>query len=809
MKRIFQAFCVFLLVFSLPGCSASGGIVNSDYPITPVSSRDVDITDSFWAPRIETTRTVTLPYLIGLSEKSGRPVEGRLAEAASDFLAKKPNPALQALIEGGFDKTIERFRNMKGKWASSGDGTMGGVGYLAQSAIAYYETTGNRKLLDAAVEIADDLVALFGPGKRHDISNHEGVKMGLIPLYRATGNENYVRLAKFFLDERGNAQSGRTLYGEYAQDHVPLKSQTRAIGHAVRATYLYNPLTDIVALTGDVEYARAVDRIWEDAVTKRTYLTGGIGTYRDHEDYGDDYDLPNLSCWNEICAAVGNTWWSHRMFLLNQDAKCLDVAERILYNGLLAGVSLTGDQFLYQAPLKAYGGFARQPRFGPNCCPPNITRFLASMGKLIYATDAKGIYVNLFIGSKARISWKKNPVGLEQVTDYPWDGSTRIKVDPAEDQAFGVFVRIPGWARGEAMPGGLYRFMDPQDPGFKVTVNGQPATYAMDKGFARIERRWTKGDVVALEFPMTVQKVLADDRASDDRGMVALQRGPLVFCAEGIDNGGAVFNLVVPDNAGFDFAVRRDVLGGIGVISGKVLALSRGTDRVSVRKQEKDFRAIPFYAFGNRGPGEMAVWLAREASKAELPPVPTIASTSRATSSCGEGSPTENYPGHKLPSIAQRFYPNVQDGSGDIKAIFDQLEPVNSHDGSSYFLRLRPQAGDQAWVQYDFPEATRVSSVDVYWKDDKQYCPVPRAWRLVYRDGSEWKPVKASDAYGVEKDRFNTVHFEPVTTRSLRLEIALRARTYQKGLLGPPDANWMRDNTTWYEGGLIEWRVNK
>jgi len=736
-------------------------------------------------------------------------MEARLVEAASDFLAKNPDPALKELIESGCDKSIERFRSMKGKWPSSGDGSMGGVGTLAQSAIAFYEATGNRKLLDAAIEIADDLDTVFGPGKRHDISNHEGVKMGLIPLFRATGDDKYVRLAKFFLDERGNAQSGRTLYGEYAQDHVPVKSQTRAIGHCVRATYLYNPLTDIVALTGDTEYAQAVERIWEDAVTKRTYLTGGIGSDPHHEAYGDDYDLPNLACWNEICAAVGNTWWNHRMFLLNQNAKYLDVAERILYNGLLAGVSLSGDRFLYQTPLKTYGSFARQPRFGPNCCPPNITRFLASMGNLIYATDKKGIYVNLFIGSKARIDWKKNPVGLEQQTNYPWDGRTKIKVDPAKDKTFGIFVRIPGWARGEAIPGcGLYRFLEPKDLEFKLTVNGQPAAYVLDKGFARIERSWTKGDVVELEFPMRVQRVLADDRVADDRGMVALQRGPLVFCAEGIDNGGAVFNLLIPDSAGFDFAVRKDILDGMGVISGKILALSRSKDKVSVEKQEKDFRAVPFYAFGNRGPGEMAVWLAREESRVELPPAPTIASTSRTSSSCGNGTFAENYPGHKLPSIAQAVYPNTQDGSGDIRAISDQLEPVNSKDGSSYFLRLRPQSGDRAWVQYDFSKATKVSSVDVYWKDDAQYCPVPSAWRLVFKVGNEWTPVKASDVYGVEKDKFNTVHFEPVTTTALRLEIQLQAQTYKKGLLGPPDGGLTRNDTTWYEGGLIEWRVN-
>jgi DUF1680 family protein len=757
---------------------------------------------------VEATRRVTLPYLIERSQKADRPVSGRLAEAASDFLAKTPDPELQALVEAGFDPTIERLRRLKGKWGTSGDGTMGRVGYLAQSGIAFYETTGNRKLLDAAIEMADDLDASFGPGKRYDISNHEGVKMGLIPLFRATGDERYLRLAKFFLDRRGNPEGGRTLYGEYAQDHEPVKSQTRAIGHSVRATYLYNALTDIAALTGDAEYVQAADRIWEDAVTKRTYLTGGVGSYRDHEDYGDDYDLPNLDSWNEICAAVGNAWWSHRMFLLKGDAEYLDVAERVMYNGLLVGVSIIGDHFLYQAPLKAYGDFAQQPSFGPNCCPPNITRFMASMGKLIYATDTEGIYVNLFIGSTARVPWKESSILIEQETNHPWDGNTSLKIEPGVDTSFGLFIRIPGWARDEAMPGGLYRFADPSDAAFNLTVNGEPAAFTLDKGFARIKRMWAKGDVVELEMPMPVRKVLADERVADNRGMVALQRGPLVYCAEGVDNGGKVFNLLVPEDTAFDFAVRPDVLGGMGMIGGRVLALSRGKDKVSVQSREQDFVAIPYFAFGNREPGEMAVWLAREESRVELPPVPTIASTSRATSSGGNGTFVENYPDQKLPTIARRFYPSAQDGSGDIEAIFDQLEPVNSLDGSSYFLRLRPQSGDQAWVQYDFPRETRVSSVDVYWKDDKQYCPAPSTWRLVYRAGNTWKPVETSDAYGVEKDRFNTVRFEPVTTRALRLEIQLQPKTYKQGLLGPPDANWMREDTTWYEGGLIEWRVN-
>jgi len=808
MKRLALIFLTSLLAAIIFFGCTQGGPAETDYPITPVSYRDVEITDPFWTPILDTTRTVTLPYLLDMAEKSGRAPGTRLIEAACYFLAQKPDPALRARIDASLDSIIERMRQRKQEWHSRGDGSLSGAGGLFLAAVAYHQVTGNRKLLDVAVEIADDLDAVFGPDKRHDISNHEGVKMGLVSLYRETGDRKYLDLAEFFLGERGNwEKSGRTSFGSYAQDHEPVKQQTRAIGHCVRATYLYNPLTDIAVLMDDAEYAQAAERIWEDAVTKRTYLTGGIGSYRDHEDYGDDYDLPNLACWNEICAAVGNVWWNHRLFLFKKDAKYLDVMERVLYNGLLVGVSLEGDTFLYQAPLKAYGSFARQPRFGPNCCPPNITRCLASLGNLIYAADDQGIYINLFIGSKAQVELKQTAVVIQQETKYPWDGAVKVLINPEQEKKFAVFLRIPGWARGEAMPGGLYRFDDIENPGFTLLVNGEPASYVLDNGFARIERKWAQGDAVELELPMSVHKVSADERVADDRGMVALQRGPIVFCAEGIDNGGKIFNLLVPDGADFAYAFRPDLLNGVGTVTGKVQALSRGADAVSVERQEQNFVAIPYYAFGNRGTGEMAVWLAHEESKVVLPPVPTIASTSRATSSCGNGTVAENYPGQDPPTIARRFYPSTQDGSGDISAIYDQIEPVNSEDGSSTYLRLRPQSGDQAWVQYDFAEPAQVSSVEVYWKDDKQYCVLPSAWRLLYKGGNEWKPVETADAFGVEGDTFNTVRFEPVTTQALRIEIQLQPRTYETGLLGPPDANWMREDIVWYEGGIIEWRV--
>lgn len=772
----------------------------SDYPAAPVSYRDVEINDAFWTPWLNKVRTVSMPHLFDLGEKMGR-MDMRIIQGASYFVAKNPNDqALRNRLDGWMDKVIPTVR---------GGQQRGGGGDVFLGGVAYYEATGSRKLLDAAIARADDMVATFGPDRSHLIANHEGVEMALVSLYRVTGDERHLRLAKFFVDERGSFEkSGRPSFTSYAQDHEPVKAQTRAIGHCVRATYLYNAVTDVAALTADADYARTIERIWEDAVSKRTYLTGGIGSYRHEENFGDAYDLPNLGCWNEICAACGNTWWNHRLFLLNRDAKYIDMMERILYNGLLAGISLIGDRFLYQAPLKAYGSFERQPQFGPNCCPPNITRLLASFGNLIYAQDNEGLYVNLFAGSKARVKLSQTPVTVEQQTRYPWEGGVRLTVNPESASKFAVRIRIPGWSRGEVMPGGLYRFSGGSNAGFTLTVNGRRAPYTLERGFAKIEREWTKGDTVELDIPMPVQKVLAREEVADDRGMVALERGPIVYCAEGTDNGGAVFNLLVPNNAVLRFARRTDILAGTGTLTGTVLALHRGPDGGPVEKREQAFTAVPYYLFGNRGTGEMAVWLAREEARVELPPKPTIASTSKATSSCGNGTFEDNYPAHKLPTAAQRLYPSTQDGSGDIRAICDQIEPVNSEDESSYYLRLHPQSGDQAWVQYDFAKAAKVSSVDVYWKDDKQYCVLPRSWRLLYRDGEEWKPVNATGSFGVEKDRFNTVKFEPVTTSALRMEIQLQAKTYKKGLLGPPDANWLSDDFTWYEGGVIEWRVN-
>lgn len=782
--------------------SSSSG---ADYLVAPVPLANVDISDSFWSPRVRTTREVTLPYL--LQHTAQRPIDGRLIEAAAYFISKQPDPGLQKQVDSLSDAAIHSVRARENVWPSTGDGSFFGAGHFIEGAVAHHHATGDRKLLNVAIEVANNLDSVFGPGKRYDISNHEELELALVKLYRATGDRRYVILSKFLVDTRGTRAGGRELTGWYAQDDRPIKEQQRAIGHCVRATYLYSAVADLAALANDAGYNEASERIWRDSIDKRTYLTGGIGSYRQHENYGDDYDLPNLSCWNEICAAVGNILWNHRMFLLSRNAQCIDVMERILYNGMLAGVSLSGNKFLYQTPLKTTAEFERQPWFGPNCCPPNITRLVAQLGGLIYAVNTNNLYVNLFIGSHSHTEVNKVPIKVVQETNYPWDGKVRIGISPEKKTKFALQVRIPGWAQSKPFPGSLYRYESTEPAIYTLFVNGKKTSPVLDKGYARIEREWAPGDVVELTLPMRVERVRSHDLVIENRHCVALERGPLVYCVESIDNEDNIRNFVVDSRAKLEYVFEPSLLNGIGTIQGNALRAQRDTGKIVTTHPGK-IVAIPFYAFGNRGKSEMSVWLAATPGKAVLPPTSTLATRSKATSSCGDGAVADNYPGHNPPTVSRRMYPSSQDGSGHIDAIADQIEPVSSEDGSGRFLRLRPQTGNQAWVQYDFPEKAQVSSVDVYWKDDKQFCILPESWRLLYSDGSTWKLVKSTTGFPVARDRYVTAAFDPVVASGLRMEIQLKRALYKKGDLGPPDADYLKEDTPWYEAGVVEWRVN-
>ncbi len=645
MRCLFIFFLCFLL--SNPTFTQTG-----DYPYTPVKFSDVRIQDAFWTPRLDTNRIVTIPFAFQKSEETGRlknfKVAGevnagtiatgsfcskygyddsdvyKIIEGGAYSLTTHPDPALEAFLDSliadiasaqepdGYLYTM-RTINPEKSWAKerwvntryNGSHEIYNVGHMYEAAVAFYDATGKRSLLDVALKNADMLCNTFGPDKRHIASGHQEIEIGLAKLYRVTGKKTYLDLAEFFLDQRGKGEkSGST----YTQDHLPVIDQTEAVGHAVRATYMYSAMADIAALTGDSAYIDAIGRIWNDVVSGKIYLTGGIGSRSSGEAYGDKYELPNLTAYNETCAAIANIFWNYRMFLLHGDSKYIDVLERTLYNGMLSGISIEGDRFFYPNPLESQGEYARSEWFGCSCCPSNITRFIPSVSGYIYATRADSLFVNLYIGSEGNVKIGKRDVNLIQQTNYPWDGNIRLTVNPEKPVTMTLCLRIPGWARNEVLPGGLYRFTQPSALSPSLMVNGKLRQLKIRDGYARITRTWKMGDIVELSVPMPVRKVLATDQIADDRNKVALTRGPIVFCAEGIDNEGDVKNLVLSVATPFHYTFDLDLLNGVGTLEGKVSKLTGDGFEQPVKKRPSSLVLRPYYAWNHRGAGKMNVW---------------------------------------------------------------------------------------------------------------------------------------------------------------------------------------------------------
>ena len=792
MKKLvfLLALIIFIIFFSFDCKKTSQS--RRDYPVEPVPFTEVDITDEFWAPRMEVNRTVSIQHCFKMYEETGIIASPKLIESAAYMLAKRPDPQLEAYVDNQIEKTVALVES---RIKDNLESAMGMFDHFFEGAVAYYEATGKRKMLDSALKVADQIDAIYGPGKMTYISGHERLKIGLITLYRHTGDEKYWKLAKFFLDERGKDDYERK--GEYAkdrtyaQDHKPVIEQSEAIGHCVRATYLYIALTDVAALTGGIDYLNALDRIWKDSVNKKTFLIGGIGSVRFQEKYGEAYELPNLNSWNETCAAYGNALWNHRLFLLHRDAKYIDMMERILYNGWLVGVSPKGDRFFYQNPLKSFGNYERFRWINVPCCPPNVVRLMASLGSYVYAKSGKDIYINLFIGSKAKIETPESKVLITQETGYPWDGAVKMTIDPEQEAVFTVYVRIPLWTQNQPMPGDLYHYMEVYDEQATLKINGEPFEFELKKGYAQVERKWKKGDLIELNLPMPVRKVLPHWKIKDNKGREALERGPFVYCAEWPDNDGNVLNLLLHDDAVFESEFRKDLLGGIEVVKGEVLALHRAEDKTSVKTKKYEMVAIPYYAWANRGMGEMAVWLPRRGDRARispvLPPPPIIR-----VNSFGE---------------KKKAWTGYNDQNDDITAVYDGVDPLSSADESHLYFRVRPPEGKPSWVEYEFEKPTEISSTQVYWVDDLRFCQLPESWQILYKERNQWKPVKNRDVYAVEKDRFNVVNFNPVTTKAVRLEIKPKEILYKAGMIGPPAALFLDKDIKWRELGIIEWRV--
>ena len=778
-----------------------------DYPVKPVPFTAVHVNDGFWAPRIETNRTVTIPFAFQKDEETGRvdnfiraakalrgePFENhkyppypfddtdvyKVIEGASYTLSVHPDPKLDAYIDGLVEKvaaaqepdgylytarTIDPLHphpwSGNERWILEGVNSheLYDLGHLYEAAVAHYQATGKRTLLDIALRTANLLDQTFGPGKRAIWPGHQIVEMGLAKLYRVTGDPRYLNLAKFMLDSRGPGSSEQGAGNPYVQAQQRVVDQTEAVagGHAVRAMYMYSGMADVAALTGDMAYVNALDKIWDNVAGKKLHVTGGVGARAAGESFGVDYELPNLSAYNETCAAVGNDYWNHRLFLLHADSKYIDVMERTLYNGLISGVALDGKTFFYENPLEATGNAGkhqRSPWFGVACCPGNITRFMASVPGYVYAQRNDALWVNLYMGSTAEIKMDNGrSVKMMQETRYPWDGAVKMTVSPDQAAALTINVRIPGWARNEPIASDLYSFADKNAEPVVLKVNGRPVAVKLDKGYVALARTWKAGDTIELGLPMPIRRVLANSLVAADRGRVAIERGPIVYAAEWVDNpDGKVRNLMLPDSAKLTAAYKSDLLKGVEVVKGKAVALAFDAQG-NVTKKEQDFTAIPYYAWANRGRGQMIVWLPNSTASAKPLPFPTVVTTAKVTAS---GKPQ------------QRNLDVIKDGE----------IPTASNDHAGYFDWF-PARGNQESVDYTFEKGATVSECGLYWFDDtgQGSVRVPASWRLLYKDGEEWKTVETSDPYAVEKDKFNTVTFKPVSTTALRVEVSAQER---------------------------------
>jgi DUF1680 family protein len=766
-----------------------------DYPILPVPFSEVAVQDQFWLPRMEINATKTIQFAFKQSEDTGRIKNFDFAAAkietgiaGGEFCTQYPfdDSDVFKIIEGAayslqvkYDKRLDQYVDSlitkignaqepdgylytnrtinpekTHEWAGNkrwvNDHELShelyNVGHLYEAAVAHFQATGKRTLLNIAIKNANLVVHDLGWGKLVEIPGHQVIEMGLVKLYRITGDQRYLDEAKFFLDARG-----KTAYKEqYNQSHKPVIEQTEAVGHAVRAGYMFSGMADVAALTGDEGYVNAIDRIWEDVVRTKLYVTGGVGQTGGNEGFGTPYDLPNATAYCETCASIANVFWNHRLFLMRGDAKYIDVMERTMYNALLSGVSLSGDRFFYPNVLESNGQHQRQAWFGCACCPSNVSRFLPSLPGYIYAQDAQSVYVNLFIPSTANI---KNVSGtdltLHQESNFPWQGNVKITVNPTHSKTFAMNIRVPGWARNEAVPTDLYRFADAVDTPVILKVNGQIQSFILNKGYIKLEREWKKGDVLTLDIPMPVRQVLANEQIKQDAGRFALQKGPLVYAVEGKDQADdKVLHLVVDKNTRFTPQFEPNLLNGVETISFEAEGVKRDVATLQPQRisGKRAIKAIPYYAWANRGAGQMLVWLPYQLEHASPLPAPTLSNTAKISTS--------------------RNLKNTD-------AISDQMIPKTSNDQNVRFIHWWPNKGTQEWVQYDFENAKSVSKMRVYWFEDEGVgeCRLPKSWRLLYKDGDTWKPVKNLSEYKVTKDAFDTLTFETVNTTALRLEI--------------------------------------
>ena len=657
MKKIFLAIWA---IGSLCACETIEEKV--DYTYKEVPFTDVHFTDNFWLPRIETIRNVTVPFAFRKCEETHRidnfavaagikegkfnspyPFDDsdvyKIMEGASYLLAVKEDNGLDAYMDSlisligaaqepdGYLYTTRTIGGSsihpwagKKRWENERDNSheLYNVGHMYEAAVAHYQATGKRDFLDIAIKSADLLCNTFGPeeGKLTVAPGHQEVEIGLVKLYRATGDRRYLDLSKFFLDARGKYDKydrnskDQFRSGAYWQDHKAVIDQDEAVGHAVRAAYMYSAMTDVAALRNEQTYRVAVDNLWDNVTGKKMYITGGIGSTRHGEAFGKNYELPNSTAYCETCASIANCMWNLRMFMLHGDAKYIDVLERSLYNAVLSGISLDGKEFFYPNVLSCdENGAERSEWFDCSCCPSNLSRFIPSIPGYVYATSDAGVYVNLYGANQAGITLGNGKrIDMSQKTSYPWEGNIELTVTPESKQEFSIMLRIPGWVDNRPVPSDLYTYMNADEKKIVIKINGEVQNAPIEKGYAVLARKWEPGDVIQLTLPMEVHKNKANDKVEADINHLSVERGPIVYCAEFADNNGAVLNYVLKSGDEFAVSPAPAQFDGVNLLKGHVDRVVADKNYEVIKSVKDSLTLIPYYARSHRGNGEMTVW---------------------------------------------------------------------------------------------------------------------------------------------------------------------------------------------------------
>ena len=634
----------FLTMLSLLGYAQQANV-----HVDPVNFSKVIINDDFWKPKIDKVATKTLDACIYQTEVNtgrirnfekaargkGEKHEGifyddsdvyKAIEAMAYAIKLTGNKTLEQKADEWIDKiaasqqadgylnTYYVLTGLDKRWTDMDKHEDYCGGHMIEAAVAYFDATGKKKLLDVSKRWADHFDATFGPGKRDWVTGHQELELALVKLYKTTGEKRYLKLADWLLSERGKNHGVGSQWKngkgtDYSQDLLPVKEQSEITGHAVRAMYLYTGAADVAAHTGDHDYLIAMRRVWEDVVFRNMYITGAIGSAGKNEGFSKDFDLPNEQAYCETCASVGMVFWNQRMNNLTGKAEYIDVLERSLYNGALDGLSLSGDRFFYGNPLASQGNHGRREWFGTACCPSNIARLITSVGGYVYGQEKNKIYINLFVGSETSFELATSTMNIKTTTAYPWQGNVSCTISMSKKEKASIAFRIPGWVRNTPAPGNLYSFLDQSSAVPTVLVNGKTVVFKEENGYAVIEKEWEDGDKIEYKIPMEVRKIVARKELNFDNDRMALQRGPIVYCVEGADNNGNAWNILSPSTARFE-------VENFNVLDEKVISLFStlpvlqiGADGLSVKSVNTKVRAIPYYTWCNRGSNPMQVWL--------------------------------------------------------------------------------------------------------------------------------------------------------------------------------------------------------